>query len=69
MNRLVADLTVVELYGLLALGFAMFYTTAWLVRIAAQETSPRARMSIAAGIFAIAGLPVLYGLSVIFPAA
>lgn len=66
MDRLVADLTVAELYGLLALALCIFYLCGLIIRTAPPDAIP-ARIFYWIGLACLVGLPVYFGLRVFFP--
>lgn len=66
MDRLITSLTVAELYGVLALAFAMFYLAGMIARHAPPDAM-HSRLIYWSGFFVIAGLPIYLGLRVLFP--
>lgn len=66
MDRLVSDLTVAELYGLLALALVIFYLCGLIIRTAPPDEIP-ARALYWIGLASLVGLPVYFGLRVMFP--
>lgn len=67
MDRKISDLTVVEMYGLLALALAVFYLVGMMIRTYEPDWPARVRLTIWAGVIVLAGLPVYHGLTVLFP--
>lgn len=63
----VAELTVVEFFGLQAVALAMFYLAGLGIR-AYDHTWPLfGKLQYWAGMTALAGLPIYYGLTVLYP--
>lgn len=62
MDKRVADLTVVEFYGVLGVAFAVFYLGGILIRVYDHNWPFWTRVYYWVGCFALFGLPIITGL-------